>query len=202
MLDNGVARDNSPPGMGGWRPSKLSAPDWTRPVPAVRAAAGSPHRHSAPARRVHLRHSPYSTVLWAGMAFPHGLPAPHTLARAPPPQLHHSYPPLVPSPPLLLLLLLLLPLLLLPLFLQGFARVEALDALAKKFVDAAADAKAKVVEEAEAALAKLEGEAKDNGALYVTFMKKAVEKVGKMVGKGGKESPGRGGKGEVVGGLE
>ncbi|PNW88536.1 hypothetical protein CHLRE_01g033550v5 [Chlamydomonas reinhardtii] len=59
---------------------------------------------------------------------------------------------------------------------KGFARVEALDALAKKFVDAAADAKAKVVEEAEAALAKLEGEAKDNGALYVTFMKKAVEK--------------------------
>ncbi|KAG2444788.1 hypothetical protein HXX76_001531 [Chlamydomonas incerta] len=65
----------------------------------------------------------------------------------------------------------------------GFARVEALDGLAKKFVEAAADAKAKVVAETEAAVAKLEGEAKANGALYVTFMKKAVEKGAEYLGK-------------------
>ncbi|KAG2448646.1 hypothetical protein HYH02_006533 [Chlamydomonas schloesseri] len=59
---------------------------------------------------------------------------------------------------------------------KGFARVEALDALAKEFVSAADDAKAKVIADTEAAVAELEGEAKDNGALYVSIMKKAVEK--------------------------
>lgn len=64
---------------------------------------------------------------------------------------------------------------------QGFARVEALDPLASKFADA--KDKAAVIAEAKAAVAKLEGDAKASGELYVKFMEKAVEKVG-----GGKAS--------------
>ncbi|KAG2501842.1 hypothetical protein HYH03_000340 [Edaphochlamys debaryana] len=57
---------------------------------------------------------------------------------------------------------------------KAFARVEALDAIAKKFVEAAD--KAALITEAKEAVEKLEGEAKANGALYVKFMEKAVEK--------------------------
>lgn len=60
---------------------------------------------------------------------------------------------------------------------KGFARVEELDALARKFVDAAAKKKAAVVTEAEkAAKAIKDAAAKANGELYVKLMKKAVEK--------------------------
>lgn len=59
---------------------------------------------------------------------------------------------------------------------KGHARVESLDAVAAKFVEAGADGK-KLLKEAEAALKKLEGDAKENGQLYVKFMTKALEKV-------------------------
>ncbi|GFR39801.1 hypothetical protein Agub_g288 [Astrephomene gubernaculifera] len=58
---------------------------------------------------------------------------------------------------------------------KGFARVETLDPLAKKFVTA--EDKAAVIAEAKAEAEKLEaGDAKVNGALYVKFMEKAAEK--------------------------
>lgn len=59
---------------------------------------------------------------------------------------------------------------------KGHARVESLDAVAAKFVEAGADGK-KLLKEAEAALKKLEGDAKENGQLYVKFMTKALDKV-------------------------
>lgn len=58
---------------------------------------------------------------------------------------------------------------------KGFARVEALDAIAKKF--AAADDKAALVKEAQTAVSAMEGDDKAIGELYVKFMEKAVEKV-------------------------
>jgi hypothetical protein len=59
---------------------------------------------------------------------------------------------------------------------QGFARVEVLDPIAKKFSEA--EDKAAVIAEAEAAAAGLEEEeAKANAAYYIKFMQKAVEKV-------------------------
>ncbi|PNH11560.1 putative protein disulfide-isomerase A6 [Tetrabaena socialis] len=65
---------------------------------------------------------------------------------------------------------------------QGFARVEALDPIAKKFVEA--EDKAAVLAEATAALAALEeADAKANGALYIKFMEKAVEKGADYLGK-------------------
>lgn len=60
---------------------------------------------------------------------------------------------------------------------KGHARVESLDAVAAKFVEAGADGK-KLMKEAEAALKKLEGDAKKNGELYIKFMTKALDKVG------------------------
>lgn len=63
---------------------------------------------------------------------------------------------------------------------KGHARVEALDAVAAKFVEAGADGK-KLLKDAEAAVKKLEGDAKDNGQLYVKFMAKALDKVCALV---------------------
>ncbi|GIL81325.1 hypothetical protein Vretimale_1122 [Volvox reticuliferus] len=58
---------------------------------------------------------------------------------------------------------------------KGFARVEALDPIAKKFVEA--EDKAAVIAEAEAAAATVEAEdAKANAAIYVKVMQKALEK--------------------------
>lgn len=57
---------------------------------------------------------------------------------------------------------------------KGFARVEALDGVAAKFVSAAD--KAALVKEAKEAVAKLEGEDKSNGELYVKYMEKTIEK--------------------------
>ncbi|EFJ43445.1 hypothetical protein VOLCADRAFT_106773 [Volvox carteri f. nagariensis] len=58
---------------------------------------------------------------------------------------------------------------------KGFARVEALDPIAKKFVEA--EDKAAVIAEAETAAAALTAEdAKANAAVYVKVMQKAVEK--------------------------
>ncbi len=57
--------------------------------------------------------------------------------------------------------------------------MEALDPLASKFAEA--KDKAAVIAEAKAAVAKLEGDAKASGELYVKFMEKAVEKVGEGV---------------------
>lgn len=55
--------------------------------------------------------------------------------------------------------------------------MEALDALAAKAGKAAKDDLKKVVDELEVAAGKLEGEAKENGAIYVKVAKKALEKV-------------------------
>lgn len=57
---------------------------------------------------------------------------------------------------------------------KGFARVDELDAIAKKFADA--EDKSAVVAEAKAAVEQLEGDSKANGDLYVKYMEKAVEK--------------------------
>jgi hypothetical protein len=56
--------------------------------------------------------------------------------------------------------------------------VEELDALAKKFAGAAKGDLAKILKETEAAVAKLKDDAATNGALYVSLMKKAQDKVG------------------------
>jgi thioredoxin-like negative regulator of GroEL len=58
---------------------------------------------------------------------------------------------------------------------RGFARVEVLDKLAQKFSASGADLKA-VLKEAEKAAGKAEKDVQENAQLYVTFMKKAVEK--------------------------
>jgi protein disulfide-isomerase A6 len=57
---------------------------------------------------------------------------------------------------------------------KGFARVEALDGVAAKFVSSSD--KAALIKEAKEAVAKLEGEDKSNGELYVKYMEKTVEK--------------------------
>ncbi|GIL63482.1 hypothetical protein Vafri_17537 [Volvox africanus] len=58
---------------------------------------------------------------------------------------------------------------------KGFARVEALDPIAKKFVEA--EDKAAVIAEAEAAAATVDAEdAKANAAVYVKVMQKTLEK--------------------------
>ncbi len=59
---------------------------------------------------------------------------------------------------------------------NGFGRVDALAPIAAKFA-AAAD-KAALIKEATAASAGLDGDDKDNAALYVKLMEKTVEKVG------------------------
>lgn len=59
---------------------------------------------------------------------------------------------------------------------KGFARVEELDKIAAKFVAAGAD-KSSVLKEAEKAAGKVAKDVRDNAKLYVTVMKKAVEKV-------------------------
>ncbi|KAL4458829.1 hypothetical protein ABPG75_013694 [Micractinium tetrahymenae] len=58
----------------------------------------------------------------------------------------------------------------------GFARVDSLVPLAAKFHRAAADARAAIVTAAEAAVEKVSGDDKDNAALYLRFMRKALEK--------------------------
>ncbi|EFN53221.1 hypothetical protein CHLNCDRAFT_137098 [Chlorella variabilis] len=58
----------------------------------------------------------------------------------------------------------------------GFARVDALVPIAQKFMAAAAADQAAVVAEAKAAAEAAAADDKDNAALYVRFMKKAVEK--------------------------
>ncbi|KAL4435932.1 hypothetical protein ABPG77_000694 [Micractinium sp. CCAP 211/92] len=58
----------------------------------------------------------------------------------------------------------------------GFARVDALVPLAAKFHRAAADARAAILTAAEAAAETVSGDDKDNAALYLRFMKKALEK--------------------------
>jgi protein disulfide-isomerase A6 len=58
---------------------------------------------------------------------------------------------------------------------KGFARVEVLDKLAQKFIADGADLKA-VLKEAEKAAGKAEKDVQDNAKLYVTFMKRAVDK--------------------------
>lgn len=63
---------------------------------------------------------------------------------------------------------------------KDFARVSALDGVAQKFLGEGADLAA-IVAEAETAAKELTGEAVANGALYLKFMKKAVEKVGFVV---------------------
>lgn len=63
---------------------------------------------------------------------------------------------------------------------KGFARVEALDKLAQKFTADGADIKA-VLKEAEKAAGKVEKDVADNAKLYITIMKKAVEKVSMML---------------------
>jgi len=68
---------------------------------------------------------------------------------------------------------------------KGFARVEALDALALKAGAAAKEDLKKLVGELEAAAGKLEGDAKANGEVYVKLAKKALEKVGWVGGWGG-----------------
>jgi hypothetical protein len=62
--------------------------------------------------------------------------------------------------------------------------VEELDALAKKFAGAAKGDLAGILKETEAAVKKLKDGAATNGALYVTMMKKAQDKVG-AGGEGG-----------------
>lgn len=57
---------------------------------------------------------------------------------------------------------------------KGFARVEVLDPIAKKFAEAAD--KSALVAEVEGHLKALEGEAKANGELYLKFMQKALDK--------------------------
>lgn len=56
--------------------------------------------------------------------------------------------------------------------------MEELDALAKKFAGAAKGDLSKILKETEAAVAKLKDDAATNGALYVSLMKKAQDKVG------------------------
>lgn len=67
---------------------------------------------------------------------------------------------------------------------KGYGRVEAMDALARKFTAAAAAAdRAAVLKEAEAAAGGVEdGEAKASAAMYVSYMKKAIEKGGNYIG--------------------
>lgn len=59
---------------------------------------------------------------------------------------------------------------------SGFARIGDLDVLAKKYVGSAADATSSVAEEISAAVAKLTGDAKTNGDVYVSAIKKAAAK--------------------------
>eukprot|EP00879_Flechtneria_rotunda_P001267 GHRR01001414.1.p1 GENE.GHRR01001414.1~~GHRR01001414.1.p1 ORF type:complete len:273 (+),score=98.07 GHRR01001414.1:54-872(+) len=59
---------------------------------------------------------------------------------------------------------------------KGFARIDSLDKLAKKFVAASKDAKDAIVKDVEKALKKLEKNDQANGKHYVTFMKRAIEK--------------------------
>lgn len=59
---------------------------------------------------------------------------------------------------------------------KGFARVEKLDALAKKAGAAAKEKLAALVKELEEAAGKLEGDEKANGQVYVKLAKKAAEK--------------------------
>ncbi|KAA6416740.1 MAG: hypothetical protein FRX49_13298 [Trebouxia sp. A1-2] len=59
---------------------------------------------------------------------------------------------------------------------SGFARIEDLDVLAKKYIGSAADATSSVAEEISAAVSKLTGEAQTNGEVYVSAVKKAAAK--------------------------
>mmetsp|Transcript_27918 Transcript_27918/g.61277 ORF Transcript_27918/g.61277 Transcript_27918/m.61277 type:complete len:250 (-) Transcript_27918:220-969(-) len=80
---------------------------------------------------------------------------------------------------------------------KGFARVDALADIAKKFKDAAD--KSALIKEAKAKIAKVAAEEKENAELYVKLMEKAVEKgvdylakeksrLEKMLGSGGVHS--------------
>ena len=80
---------------------------------------------------------------------------------------------------------------------KGFARVDALDALARAVVGAGGDAAA-AVDSLKAAAGKLAGEAKEHGAIYVHLASKAADKAGRS----GREAQGRGagsGDGPVAG---
>lgn len=59
---------------------------------------------------------------------------------------------------------------------SSFARIEDLDVLARKYVGSAADATSSVADEISAAVGKLTGEAKTNGDVYVSAVKKAAAK--------------------------
>lgn len=59
---------------------------------------------------------------------------------------------------------------------KGFARIEALDALAKKFVAEGADTAA-ILADTKAAVKKLEEAEQKNGKLYELFMERAIAKV-------------------------
>lgn len=59
---------------------------------------------------------------------------------------------------------------------KAFARVEELDVLARKYIGSAADATSSVADEISAAAAKLTGDAKANGQVYVNAVKKAAAK--------------------------
>eukprot|EP00775_Hariotina_reticulata_P006246 gene6246-6482_t len=59
---------------------------------------------------------------------------------------------------------------------KGFARVAELDKLAQKFVAAEKKGKDAVAKEVEAAVGKLKDEAKENGKVYASVIKKALEK--------------------------
>ncbi|KAL3130680.1 hypothetical protein ABBQ38_008070 [Trebouxia sp. C0009 RCD-2024] len=59
---------------------------------------------------------------------------------------------------------------------SSFARVEELDALAKKYIGSASDAASTVADEISSAASKLTGEAKTNGDVYVNMVKKAAAK--------------------------